>query len=171
MRIIQAETCVHDTGVLALGTCVAKVRPADMAKVYQTRAGEIWTKRGGFTGMLSGVTASKYDAQNLTRILQEYSVTPARSSATKSIAAGIERQLRMDEPHDGPKTFVVAAKQQPTAVEPFTQCLFRAYPNPDCGSEGRNDCEVWEAGRATTAAPTFFDPFEMGSERYESVVP
>ena len=53
------------------------------------------------------------------------------------------------------------------AVQPFVPCLFRAYPHPDSGSEGRNDCEVWEAGRATSAAPTFFEPFELGGERCE----
>lgn len=88
-----------------------------MARLYETRAEEIWTKRRGLTGMLSGVAAPKYDVQNLTRILQEYSVTPAPSIDGAAPADG-GRLLRMDEEHvDAPKTFVVTAKEQLKAKE------------------------------------------------------
>lgn len=142
-----------------------------MAQLYDTRVEEIWTKKGGLTGILAGVSAPRYDAQNLTKILQEYSVTPPRTTSSiggDAALAGARRQLRLDEPHaDAPKTFVLAAKEQLKAKEPYIPCLFRAYPHPDSGSEGRNDCEVWEAGRATSAAPTFFEAISLGSDRYE----
>jgi hypothetical protein len=58
-------------GILALGTCIARVPAAEMAKVYETRADEIWTKKGGLTGFLSPVAAkASYDAQKLECILK-----------------------------------------------------------------------------------------------------
>jgi predicted acylesterase/phospholipase RssA len=160
-------------GILALGTCIARVPAAEMAKVYETRADEIWTKKGGLTGFLSPVAAkASYDAQKLECILKEYSVTPrpigGYGGGAGAAAAAAGRQLRMDEPHPGaPKTFVVAAKEGEAAAEPFTQFLFRSYASPAFGgTEGRSDCEVWQAGRATSAAPTYFDPYEVGSESY-----
>lgn len=167
--VARADRFCWATGILALATCIAKVRPADMVQLYENRVEEIWTKKGG---LFAGVSAPKYDAQNLTKILQEYSVSPARATTDDGAALPRRgrRQLRLDEPHaDAPKTFVLAAKEQLKAKEPYVPCLFRAYPHPELhsGSEGRNDCEVWEAGRATSAAPTFFEALSLGSDRYE----
>ena len=41
--------------------------------------------------------------------------------------------------------------------------LFRSYPSPQRpgAQPGGNHCAVWEAGRATSAAPTYFAPQEI----------
>jgi predicted acylesterase/phospholipase RssA len=39
--------------------------------------------------------------------------------------------------------------------------LFRTYETRDGTDEWLKDCKIWEAARATTAAPTFFKPIEI----------
>jgi len=52
-------------------------------------------------------------------------------------------------------TFVVATKGLRAEGPPT---LFRSY---QCQGHDANQCAIWEAGRATSAAPTFFAPIEI----------
>jgi predicted acylesterase/phospholipase RssA len=81
-----------------------------------------------------------------------------------------ERLMRMDDPYEsGPRVFVVAAKQTakwvaqlPTKRPPY---LLRTYDiSSDTGvAEGSRECAVWEAGMATSAAPTYFPAVRLRS--------
>ncbi len=69
-------------------------------------------------------------------------------------------------PDGTPNTFVVAGKEQAgvTAGAPLTPFLFRTYPAPAAGGrpkDGSSGCAVWQAGRATSAAPTYFAPLQL----------
>jgi predicted acylesterase/phospholipase RssA len=52
-------------------------------------------------------------------------------------------------------TFVVATKGLPAEGPPT---LFRSY---QCEGHNASQCAIWEAGRATSAAPTFFKPIDI----------
>jgi len=68
---------------------------------------------------------------------------------------GIEEKL-VDTRPDRIPTFVVATKQ---FAPKGTATIFRSY---DCGIEYSADvCRIWEAARATSAAPTFFEPITI----------
>ena len=162
-------------GILALGTCIARVPAEKMQNMYGERAEEIWGKRRSKASLLmSGAASHQYDAQSLERLLQEHSTDCyARAAAgTGGGEAAAPRQLRMDAVPDGtPNTFVVAGKEQAgvTAGAPFTPFLFRTYPAPAAGGrpkDGSSDCAVWQAGRATSAAPTYFAPVDINGTQY-----
>ena len=96
---------------------------------------------------------------NLENILKEYS--------NRTRAGGPDYQLRLDQqPPANAKAFVVAAKD--SGDSGYKQFLFRSYPTPEglSAGSGTNDCEVWQAGRATSAAPTYFEPFVFKRENY-----
>ena len=42
--------------------------------------------------------------------------------------------------------------------------IFSSYPRE--GSPESNNCELWKAGRATGAAPTFLDPMKINGRTY-----
>eukprot|EP01047_Picozoa_sp_COSAG01_P021973 COSAG01_NODE_1291_length_10881_cov_33.377017_6_plen_445_part_00 len=138
-------------GIIALGTCVAKVPPHEMADVYEKKAAEIFTK--------SGLTqrGSVYDASNLEIILQE-------KSANKH-----GPQRRLDDNLDAlPKVFVVAASEKSAkgADAPYQQHMFRSYAQDTSVNSGSSDCYLWEAGRATSAAPSYFKPISINGQSF-----
>jgi hypothetical protein len=53
-------------------------------------------------------------------------------------------------------TFTVATKGLHAEAPPT---LFRSY---QCEDHDASECTIWEAGRATSAAPTFFKPIQVG---------
>jgi predicted acylesterase/phospholipase RssA len=81
-------------------------------------------------------------------------------------------QLRMDTvPESLPRVFVVTTLEATgvaanKAVAPFEQRLLRTYTPAKQRLPGSSDCEVWQAARATSAAPTFFEPMDIGGQRY-----
>ena len=77
----------------------------------------------------------------------------------------IETGLPEDEPLadiGGCKTFVVATATMSNGAEPF---LLRTYK---CDSEIPSPfpCKIWEAARATSAAPSFFEPVSIATPDY-----
>jgi len=98
-------------------------------------------------------------AVNLERILQDFS--------NRKRPDGTDYQIRLDQqPKENAKTFVVAAKESGDSGAGYEQYLFRSYPTPEglASTTGTNECLAWQAGRATSAAPTFFEPFEFNGE-------
>ena len=67
---------------------------------------------------------------------------------------GVEEKL-VDTRPDRIPTFVVATKQ---FAPKGTATIFRSY---DCNEYSANVCRIWEAARATSAAPTFFEPITI----------
>src|ERR1700744_1594074 len=49
-----------------------------------------------------------------------------------------------------------------TSGNTSTPFLFRSYPSPRGTSSLYHETKIWEAARATTAAPTFFEPIQIG---------
>lgn len=50
-----------------------------------------------------------------------------------------------------------------TSGNTSTPVLFRSYPSKRDSSSLYREAKIWEAARATSAAPTFFDPIRIGS--------
>jgi predicted acylesterase/phospholipase RssA len=49
-----------------------------------------------------------------------------------------------------------------TSGNTSTPTLFRSYPSPRGNPSLYNQTKIWEAARATSAAPTFFEPIRIG---------
>jgi predicted acylesterase/phospholipase RssA len=49
-----------------------------------------------------------------------------------------------------------------TSGNTSTPILFTSYPSPRGTTSLYNQTKIWEAARATSAAPTFFDPIKIG---------
>jgi hypothetical protein len=96
---------------------------------------------------------------------------------------GVLLKMNTQQQEDIPRVFVVTTRQ-PTGLQPqgnYTSILaalklgrpflLRTYENssPHC-LDGNNTCFVWEAGRATGAAPTFFDPIRIALNPNETAL-
>ena len=63
-----------------------------------------------------------------------------------------------------PKTFAVAVTGSDLSTENRI-FLLRSYPNEHPARRpGTSACAVWEAGRATGAAPTYFEPQKVDGQ-------
>jgi Patatin-like phospholipase len=53
-------------------------------------------------------------------------------------------------------------------TKPKTSFRFRSYKTPEEAVErlANLECTIWQAARATTAAPTFFEPIEIGRQSF-----
>jgi hypothetical protein len=150
-------------GILALGTCVARAPIGEMLHVYEYQAADIWKKSKGIGNLARGKAA--YDVSGLEAILKEKS--------RDRDAAGdppIPRQMRMnDAPDRSPRVCICAARKDPQDGAPFETFLFRTYkPTVERYQRcpGPSTREVWEAARATSAAPSYFDPLDIDGKRY-----
>ncbi|CZR69078.1 uncharacterized protein PAC_18979 [Phialocephala subalpina] len=70
----------------------------------------------------------------------------------------LENRERFKDPESPCKVFVCAI----LTSNAFSAALFRTYSNPQMPEESYEDCNTWEACRATSAATTFFDPITVG---------
>lgn len=69
----------------------------------------------------------------------------------------LEKTVMLDAGREKGLTFVCAVSTH----DKKTPCLFRTYKGT---SNHAHNVEIWEAARATTAAPTFFDPISIKIE-------
>src|SRR5262245_50146359 len=75
-------------------------------------------------------------------------------------SAGGKSELRLSDVAPTPRVFVVS-RRGPRAY------LFRNYRDTtDAGTAGTNDVCVWQAARATSAAPAYFAPMIVGRHTY-----
>ena len=76
--------------------------------------------------------------------------------------------ISLSDLRSGPRAFAVVAAGRTLADCPQTY-LFRNYPSPwkgNHGFAGGQHGKVWEAGRATSAAPTFFDAMVIDGRHF-----
>ena len=155
-----------------------------MTDVYENRASQIWKQRTD-TLMASfgmaGVTSEKYDPSGLEEILKEKSaslefsqegVFNGRRALTESGREDEEsveeeqqqRPLLNPDSDASPKVCVVASEET-GRTPPYQKLLFRTYRTAVVRSRAVSDCELWEAGRATSAAPSYFPPHQLADGR------
>ncbi|KAF1954474.1 phospholipase, patatin family protein [Byssothecium circinans] len=93
----------------------------------------------------------RFDAHKLEEVMKE------NIRLTKIDDAVLEEDalLRDDDPRC--KVFVCAVRANNSE-----SALLRSYQNPKMAPVLFNECKIWEACRATSAATTFFDPVTIG---------
>ena len=102
-----------------------------------------------FKVMPTGEKGCRFDASNLERIIKEL-INEKLKNEKETMA-----EIAIDE-HDKPcRTFVVATS---AAVAQGAPILFRSYSTKE---NNANKCAIWQAARATSAAPSFFDPIHI----------
>jgi len=141
-------------GIIALG-CGKTI--AEIEKMYWDFGVEVFKYPWGTGRVIRSVFgAGWYDHQRLEKLLQKNFGTDMRMYQIPS------------------KIFVVAAEASSKKLSPY---LFRSY-GPGLGvrnkfgyttasnllrvADGSSDALVWEAARASSAAPGYFDSFRMG---------
>ncbi len=180
-------------GIIALGTCAAKIPVRVMTNVYENRADEIWRKAGsrvskalasslGPAGQAISFQESAYDPSGLEAILKEKTSTPAQSAESAGASAAAhtvpnarelgereqpeqERQLLPLLNPDKtayPKVCVVASQENHRG---YTKLMFRTYQPEVERDRGIYSGDMWEAGRATSAAPSFFPAHVLADGR------
>jgi len=145
-------------GLIAIMLGRLRLSVAQTKQAYLDVSKRIFTKRrSGFNFgsraydflLANGKFDSKSMEEAIKTIITEYAKVPYET-------------LLKDE--DGPcKVFVTA-----TRVGNIELALFRSYKNP-LPRMLFNECKVWEACRATSAAPTYFDPVEIGPAKQQFV--
>lgn len=195
-------------GIIALGTCVAKLDIEQMINMYQNQAEEVFPRKRNEKGELVPVCQDKLDAikksvtsvQGLGALVGgdldffrgkvghlTLSTLPGKYGA----AAGLERIImqytggfsgyfRLDEDRAAPAArttphvFVVSAKEVPmdsknaecsSKLSNLMPYLLKNYPEKG-KYEGTTRCHVWQAVRATSAAPSYFDAVEIDGESF-----
>jgi hypothetical protein len=159
-------------GILALGTCVANRQVEEMAHVYEHRAAEIWTPRGGLGTKLVKAVVGKKLAMMLVEPVQYEragleAILKANSRYQDPDGSGSGRQMHLSEFYnEPPKVAVVANRAAGQGAARHVPYLFRSYTPREDRIDGSSQCEVWEAACATSAAPGYYEPVEIDGVLY-----
>jgi len=144
--------CGTSTGGL-LSTMVAGKRASldDMPAVYERIRATMAGAQDMFSEIHRVTSGTVFDDGMTNRLLQ-----------------GIVGDERLDELPSRPKIFLVAAACNSTPAQPY---LFRNYELTRAAASaseflGTSHCEAWRAVRATTSAPTWYTPAEIGRQRF-----
>ncbi|KAI9854271.1 MAG: hypothetical protein M1813_001311 [Trichoglossum hirsutum] len=130
-----------------IDTCINKYRELSEAAFQSKRA------KGNLLGKVRDIwkTHGKYSS---TRLVSEI----------RTIVESVEgdASAKLMSSNTPCKTFVCAMTKSPK-----TRFLFRTYTT-DKGVDAQASlgCTIWEAARATSAAPTFFDPISIGGQSF-----
>jgi patatin-like phospholipase/acyl hydrolase len=93
----------------------------------------------------------RFDAHKLEEVIKD----SIRATKIDDVALHEDALLKDEDPRC--KVFVCATRANNS--EP---ALLRSYQNPKMAPVLFNECKIWEACRATSAATTFFDPVTIG---------
>ncbi|KAJ8902943.1 hypothetical protein NDN08_006261 [Rhodosorus marinus] len=144
-------------GVLALALGLRQSSVTDCEDVYKAMASRIFSRatRVISAGRLLLLNKGQYNTKALESVLQE------------ALGTSVLVETRLDMPN-GPRVFVVSTMMSaPTAV-PYLHANYRPPPRPPGSGEHRyrHGCHhtLWEAARASTAVPSYFDAFRSGEE-------
>jgi predicted acylesterase/phospholipase RssA len=109
----------------------------DLVDLYRSRGPEIFQRSlGQLVASLGGLAGPKYSAAALERVLRGYfGATRVREALTP----------------------VLVTSYDTAAAKPY---FFKSYRRPAPGEPAADDL-MWQAARATSAAPTYFPPFEL----------
>jgi patatin-like phospholipase/acyl hydrolase len=127
----------------------ARYSAADLVGLYQTHGPQIFSRTLVHKVVSGwGALGPKYSADSIERILRNYFRTSRLSDAL---------------------TPVLVTSYDTATASPY---FFKSYRSPDDSTSGAripDDFLMWQAARATSAAPTYFPPFRLpcpdGSEK------
>lgn len=120
----------------------------DCIKAYNDLARVVFKVDNSMGVFPTGKDGCRFDHQVLEQVLKDMVKTVCRDEqATMS--------LKSDEVFKTCPTFVIAKKRSNVDGPPT---LFRSYP---CREHDADECSIWQAARATTAAPSFFKPVRI----------
>jgi uncharacterized protein len=147
-RLFDLVAGTSTGGIIALAlTAPRPDRPgdpypaSDLVKLYRTRGPEIFRRSVGHSvASLGGLAGPKYSADALEGVLQEHFGAARLSDALAP---------------------VLVTSYDTAAAKPY---LFKSYRQRSPGIPGSGlpgDHLAWHAARATSAAPTFFPPFQL----------
>jgi len=158
-------------GILAILLGLLKVPVDECVELYEKLGKEVFE-----VGWLSKVkdlvtNRARYSSEALERCIKDTIRERVRAlnlkPSGKPAEPGHDPDLLLsdvppnpDPSSPTPRVFVVARRGQGIF-------LFRSYRDTiDAGAAGTSDACVWQAARATSATPGFFEPMEIGRHRY-----
>lgn len=138
-------------GLLAMLVGVKRMPLDDIPAIYETIRDKLASATGVFSELHRFASGVIYD-----------------DKMTADLLSGILGEGRLDEVPAWPKAFVVASACNSTPAQPY---LFRTYELTRAASAsseflGTSNCLMWEAVRATSSAPTFYNPAVVGGQRF-----
>ncbi|PVG01893.1 FabD/lysophospholipase-like protein [Serendipita vermifera] len=137
-------------GIIAILLGRLRLRVSECLKLYERLSKDIFGNEQSWS--LGGVFRSRYDSKVLAAVVKD--------TVQKNETRGDPEAFLRDTNSDNSKpcyVFVTTSKDgQPERNQPV---LLRSY-TPKKGDPGIT-CKIWEATRATSAAPKFFDPMPL----------
>jgi len=124
-------------GIIAIAIGLLKMEISDVRKMYYEFGKEVFKNKRKLPAF--------YDSENVESILKKYLGTNKLSDY------GVE--------NGNPYVIACSCKANQIPIEPFlfTNFITNVYKND-------TNIELWAAGRATSAAPVYFDPFYIGDD-------
>jgi len=140
-------------GLLAVALGLKRMSITECEAMYKNFAGTIFVQDWR-SGLKQVTQAAKYDVAALEGVLVD--------------SIGQESLLDYAMVSDGPKVSVVSTR---VSVYPACPYVWRSYSFPLDSRDppklhGTHNAKIWQALRATSAAPTYFKPFAMGRDRH-----
>lgn len=121
-------------GILALGLGILKLSAFEFKKIYYDLGRKVFSEKS--------TIPTFYETKNLESVLIDYFGETKMSQYSPKL--GIY-----------PHVCTLSVNANKTPSEPY---LFKNYENKSL-FQGETSSEVWKAGRATSSAPIYFDPF------------
>lgn len=136
-------------GIIAILIGILKIPVDDCIALYESISKDVF-EVGWLSQVASVVTdRSRYRASTLEQKMKEILE-----------GKGLNPELSLKDCTGSPRVFVVAKR----GTKPY---LFRNYADTDdYGEHGTNEAMLWQAARATSAAPTYFPPIKIGRSTY-----